>query len=60
MKSTVKLAGARKVSGGVVLKNPVRITEDEADAIVSRRALRDKKRFPLEEVLRAGGYKLEH
>ena len=44
------------MKGGVVLTHPVRISEDEADAIISQRRLAEKKRIPLDEVMR----KLEH
>ena len=52
MKTKLKLAGATRVKGGVVLTNPVRISEDEADAIVSQRRLAEKKRIPLDAVMR--------
>jgi hypothetical protein len=56
VKTKVKLAGATQVKGGVVLCNPVRISEDEADAIISQRRLAEKKRIPLDAVMR----KLDH
>jgi hypothetical protein len=56
VKTKVKLAGATRVKGGLVLTNPVRISEDEADAIISQRRLAEKKRIPLDAVMR----KLDH
>lgn len=56
MKTKVKFAGATRVKGGVVLANPVRISQDEADAIISRRRLAEKKRIPLDEVMRKLGH----
>jgi hypothetical protein len=53
VKAKVKLTGATRVKGGVLLKSPVRITEDEADAIISQRRLAEKKRIPLDEMMRS-------
>jgi hypothetical protein len=55
VKTKVKLAGATRVKGGVVLTHPVRISEDEADAIISQRRLAEKKRIPLDELMRRLG-----
>ena len=59
VKAVIKLSGVRKVKAGIVLKNPVRITEDEADAIISQRRLVDKKRVPLDAVMRKLGYEIQ-
>jgi hypothetical protein len=57
VKTKLKLAGAKRVKGGVLLTNPVRISEDEADAIITRRSLADKrKRISLEELMRRRGH----
>ena len=42
----------------VILTNPVRITEDEADIVISLRRMREETTYPVEEVLRQNGFKL--
>ena len=59
MKTKVKLAGVTQVKGGVVLTNPVRISEDEADTIISQRRLAEKKRIPLDQVMRKLGHAVD-
>jgi hypothetical protein len=43
---------------GILLKNPVQITEDEADAIISLRRLRSENPIPLKKVLKRYGYRV--
>ena len=59
MKTKLKLTGATRVKNGIVLANPVRISEDEADAIISQRRLAEKKRIPLDEVMRKLGHEVD-
>lgn len=47
------------MKGGVVLSNPVRISEDEADVIISQRRLAEKKRIPLDAVMRKLGHAVD-
>jgi hypothetical protein len=51
---------SRKRRTAVVLQNPVRITEDEADIIISLRRMKEEPTYSLEEVLRENGRKLDH
>jgi hypothetical protein len=51
---------SRKRRTAVVLQNPVRITEDEADIIISLRRMKEEPAYSLEDVLRENGRKLDH
>lgn len=55
-----KHLGVRRVPGnkGILLINPVQITEDEADNIICDRRLREPT-ISLEEFLAEHGYKLD-
>lgn len=44
----------------VAIQNPVHITEDEADIIISLRRMKKEQTYSLEEVLRENGRKLDH
>ena len=44
----------------MILQNPVHITEDEADIIISLRRMKEEPAYSLEEVLRENGRKLNH
>ena len=47
------------MKGAVVLTHPVRVSEDEADAIISQRRLAEKKRIALDEVMRRLGHEVD-
>ena len=51
---------SRKRRTAMVVQNPVRITEDEADIIISFRRMKEEPTYSLEEVLRENGRKLDH
>jgi hypothetical protein len=51
---------SRKRRTAVILQNPVHITEDEADIIISLRRMKEEPAYSLEEVLRENGRKLDH
>ena len=51
---------SRKRRTAVVLQHPVRITEDEADIIISLRRMKKEPTYSLEEVLRKSTNKLKH
>jgi hypothetical protein len=39
--------------------NPVKITDDDADGVISTERLKKERRYSLDRVLRENGYKLE-
>ena len=41
------------------ITNPVKITDDDADGIISTERLKKERRYSLDRVLRENGYKLE-
>jgi len=60
MPRAIKQEGVRRTRKGLVLLNPVHITEDEADAIIATRNIEDGKdnMMPFEEYLETRGYEI--
>lgn len=49
----------KKLPKRPLMKNPVHLSEDEADLLVSDRESATQKRYSLEEVLQEHGYTVE-